>query len=84
VVSDDLVKKFADDGFDTTLGARPLRRLIQRLLEDPMAEEVLSGKFRAGDTVHAELADGKVEFSKGVELPDLPSVEPVSLSSSSN
>jgi len=84
VVSDELVKKFAEEGFDPTLGARPLRRVIQHKLEDPMAEEVLNGRFKAGDTVHAELQDGKVVFSKGVSLPDLPPAEPVGISSSSN
>jgi ATP-dependent Clp protease ATP-binding subunit ClpC len=81
VVSDELTAKFAAEGFDPALGARPLRRLIQHLLEDPLAEEVLAGKFRAGDTVHAELQDGKVVFSKGVTLPDLPPAEPIGLSS---
>ena len=52
--------KLAADGFDPTYGARPLRRSVQRLIEDPLAEEVLLGRFSAGDIVLAEL-DGEGE-----------------------
>ncbi|HEX2950692.1 MAG TPA: ATP-dependent Clp protease ATP-binding subunit [Armatimonadota bacterium] len=80
VVSDELVKKLAAEGFDVTLGARPLRRAIQRMIEDPLAEEVLQGKYRDGDTINADLQDGKVVFSKAVHLPDLSGSETVELS----
>ncbi len=80
IVSEEVVAKFAADGFDPTLGARPLRRVIQHEMEDPMAEEVLHGKFREGDTIHVELQDGKIVFSKAVHLPELPSPEPIGLS----
>ena len=53
-----------DQGFDPILGARPLRRAIQRLVEDPMAEEFLNERFHDGDTVRLELDDGKIIFSK--------------------
>lgn len=42
-----------EKGYDPSLGARPLRRTIQRLLEDPLAEEVLKGTFRTGSTIKA-------------------------------
>ena len=42
-----------EKGFDPTLGARPLRRTIQRLLEDPLAEEVLRGNFKPGTRIKA-------------------------------
>jgi ATP-dependent Clp protease ATP-binding subunit ClpA len=59
-----------------------LRRAIQRLIEDALAEEVLLGKFHDGDTIHADLQDGKVVFSKAVQLPDL--AESVELSTTAN
>lgn len=80
VVTDDLVKQLAETGFDPTLGARPLRRAIQRMIEDPLAEEVLQGKYHEGDTVTADLQDDKVVFSKAVHLPDLPGPETIELS----
>jgi ATP-dependent Clp protease ATP-binding subunit ClpC len=67
----------ASEGYDPQLGARPLRRAIQRLLEDPLSEKVLFGEFSAGSTVLVD-ADGdeerKLTFS-AVETPDVPPVE---------
>lgn len=82
VVSDEVMKKLAAEGFDPALGARPLRRAIQHLIEDPLAEEVLQGKYLDGDTINAELHEGKVVFSKAVQLPDLS--ESVELSTANN
>ena len=84
IIADEVVKRLAEEGFDPTLGARPLRRAIQRLIEDPLAEEVLAGKFGAGDTVHADLQNGTVVFSKGLRLPELPDAEAAIELSSSN
>jgi ATP-dependent Clp protease ATP-binding subunit ClpB len=50
------------EGFDPTYGARPLRRTIQRLILDPLALQVLQGKFKEGDTVVVDLQDGKLVF----------------------
>ncbi len=50
------------EGFDPTYGARPLRRTIQRLILDPLALQVLQGKFKEGDTVVVDLQDGKMVF----------------------
>ena len=48
----DAAKRFlAREGFDPQYGARPLRRAVQRLVEDPLSEEILLGKFNANDTV---------------------------------
>jgi ATP-dependent Clp protease ATP-binding subunit ClpC len=59
------VKEFiANEGFDPTMGARPLRRAIQRLIEDPLAEEVLRGTFRPGDLIRGELDGERVTFRK--------------------
>jgi ATP-dependent Clp protease ATP-binding subunit ClpC len=53
--------KIAEEGFDKVYGARPLRRVIQRLIEDPLSEELLRFKYKAGDTVLVEVgADGEV------------------------
>ena len=54
----------AKEGFDAVYGARPLRRAIVRLVEDPFSGEMLEGKIKAGDKVNAVEKDGKVEFLK--------------------
>ena len=46
------------------MGARPLRRAIQRLIEDPLAEEVLRGTFRPHDTIRGEMDGERVTFRK--------------------
>lgn len=50
----------AKEGYSTEFGARHLRRVIQRLVEDPLAEKLLAGEFRAGDVVVADLEDGQI------------------------
>ncbi|MEP6755488.1 MAG: AAA family ATPase, partial [Chthonomonadales bacterium] len=61
------------EGFDPTYGARPLRRAVQRMIEDPLAEEVLSGNFKAGDMIQADVKDGDIVFQKEeVPEPDIP------------
>ena len=59
------VKDFmATDGYNEAYGARPLRRLIQRKVEDTLAEEILTGKYHEGDTIVLDMKDGKMFFSK--------------------
>jgi ATP-dependent Clp protease ATP-binding subunit ClpC len=53
----------AKEGFDPTSGARPLRRAIQRLVEDPLSEEMLAGQWSPGDVVDLTVADGKMVFA---------------------
>ena len=60
VVTDAVHDKLAKDGYDPQYGARPLRRAVQRLIEDPLSEEVLLGRFSAGDTIEADI-DGEGE-----------------------
>ncbi len=55
----------AGEGTDTTFGARPLRRAIQRLLEDPLSEQILEGKWETGTVILADVADGAIVFLKG-------------------
>jgi ATP-dependent Clp protease ATP-binding subunit ClpC len=64
-VSPEVKEHLAKEGFDPTLGARPLRRAVQRVIEDPLAEEVLRGTFRPGDTIKAEMDGDKVVFRAG-------------------
>jgi ATP-dependent Clp protease ATP-binding subunit ClpB len=55
----------AREGYDPTFGARPLRRAIQRAIENPLAKAVLAGEFTRGDTVRVDLKDGALTFEKG-------------------
>jgi ATP-dependent Clp protease ATP-binding subunit ClpC len=57
--------QLAQEGFDPTLGARPLRRAIQRHLEDPLSEQILAGNWQAGDVIEVHVDGGKLEFRKG-------------------
>jgi ATP-dependent Clp protease ATP-binding subunit ClpC len=61
---DELAKDFlADKGYDPDYGARPMRRAVERHLEDPMAEELLRGTIKSGDTVRVSALDGKLTFT---------------------
>ncbi|MBU0656055.1 MAG: ATP-dependent chaperone ClpB [Gammaproteobacteria bacterium] len=57
----------ADAGFDPVYGARPLKRAIQQQVENPLAQQILSGKFMPGDTITVDVADGKLTFTALVE-----------------
>lgn len=63
-VSDEVKDHLAECGYSEAYGARPLRRLIQRKMEDSLAEEILSGKYVKGDTIKVTLVDGKISFEK--------------------
>lgn len=76
-VKDLLVK----EGYDPNLGARPLRRAVQKFIEDPLSEELLLGRFQAGDRILAETEDGKTiifrrQSSEGGEAPEMELVSP--------
>jgi ATP-dependent Clp protease ATP-binding subunit ClpB len=49
-------------GFDPVYGARPLKRVIQQRLENPLAQRILKGEFHPGSTIHVELEDGELNF----------------------
>jgi ATP-dependent Clp protease ATP-binding subunit ClpC len=68
IISESVRDHLANEGFDPQYGARPLRRTIQRLIEDPLSEEILQGRFREGDTIRAEFVDGTVRFMKALDL----------------
>ncbi len=62
-VSDEALDVIAKEGHDPSYGARPLRRAIQRLIEDELAEKVLAGEFKAGDKIKVEAEEGKLNFA---------------------
>ncbi len=77
VLSDQAKELLAKKGYDPQLGARPLRRAIQLMIEDPLAEKVLFGEFPAGSTVLVDLdSDDEEQLAfTAVETPDQPPVE---------
>jgi ATP-dependent Clp protease ATP-binding subunit ClpC len=77
VLTDEAKELLATKGYDPQLGARPLRRAIQQLLEDPLSERVLYQEFAAGSTILIDIdSDSENELSfNALETPDLPPVE---------
>ena len=67
-VSNDTVAALAKAGFDPVYGARPLKRAIQRRLENPLAGEILSGRYQSGDVIRVEMKRDDVVFMPQVEL----------------
>ncbi len=51
-------------GYDPTYGARPLKRAIQRLIENPLAEELLAGRYQPGDTIVVGVESGELSFER--------------------
>ncbi len=77
LVLSDAAKTFlVRKGYDRELGARPLRRAIQRYLEDPLAERVLLGEYPSGTTIVVDAApDGDSLLFEMVDTPDIPPVD---------
>lgn len=67
LVTDDCKDYIAKDGYNPTYGARPLRRSIQRLLEDALAEQVLQGRFKEGDVIETVLEGDLIKFEKAAK-----------------
>jgi len=63
-LSDAVKNMLVEQGYDANLGARPLRRAVQRFIEDPLSEELLLGRFQSGDLILADTEDGKTVFFK--------------------
>ncbi len=61
-LSDAARDKLADAGFDPVYGARPLKRAIQQQVENPLAQEILSGKFKPGDMIEVDVEEDRLEF----------------------
>jgi ATP-dependent Clp protease ATP-binding subunit ClpC len=76
-INEDARRKLAKEGFDPGMGARPLRRAIQRFVEDPLSEQILAGQWRTGDIVELVVEDDDITFHKGegVFLPPPPPAE---------
>jgi len=62
-ISDAAMDSLVDAGFDPVYGARPLKRAIQQKIENPLANDILAGRFVADDTIKAELDEGSIVFS---------------------
>ncbi|MGN6712134.1 ATP-dependent Clp protease ATP-binding subunit [Anaerocolumna jejuensis] len=63
-IKEDIIGHIADKGFDQNYGARPLRRAIQSNIEDKLAEEILDGNIKSGDTALIELIDKEIKISR--------------------
>jgi ATP-dependent Clp protease ATP-binding subunit ClpB len=64
VLSDAAKEHVAEAGWDPTYGARPLKRALQRLVENPLARRLLEGEFAEGDTVRVDVSGGELVFDK--------------------
>jgi ATP-dependent Clp protease ATP-binding subunit ClpB len=63
-VSDAVLAELAKVGFDPLYGARPLKRAIQGSIENPLAKEILEGRFAPKDVISVDVRDGRLVFSK--------------------
>jgi ATP-dependent Clp protease ATP-binding subunit ClpB len=63
-ISEAALDRLGEAGFDPVYGARPLKRAIQRQLENPLANEILSGRFSAGDVIRVDVANDGLTFIK--------------------
>ncbi|MDM3870245.1 ATP-dependent chaperone ClpB [Porticoccus sp. W117] len=61
-ISDEVMEQLVEAGFDPVYGARPLKRAIQKLLENPLAQEILAGRFAPDDTVRVGLDGERIVF----------------------
>jgi len=62
-INDTMKKHLAEAGYDSNFGARPLRRLIQTTILDPLALEIIEGKVEEGQAISVDLANGKTQFN---------------------
>jgi ATP-dependent Clp protease ATP-binding subunit ClpB len=68
-LSDAAKEQLVEEGYDPMYGARPLKRTIQRRILDPLALQVLEGRFGEGDTVAVDASGGELRFEKGEAVP---------------
>src|SRR5881398_1991343 len=73
-LTDEAKNLLAEKGYDPALGARPLRRTIQRMVEDPLSEKLLWKEFRAGETIIVDAREGEITFEHTPVPPDTPPV----------
>jgi len=63
-LTEEAMNAIADAGFDPVFGARPLKRVIQQRLENPMAQKILSGNYGPGDKINVDCQDGNFILTK--------------------
>jgi ATP-dependent Clp protease ATP-binding subunit ClpB len=73
-LADEAKELLAEEGWDPAYGARPLKRAIQRLVENPLALRLLEGEFGEGDTVRVEARDGELVFERAAVAEPEPAV----------
>jgi ATP-dependent Clp protease ATP-binding subunit ClpC len=66
-IPDEVKDALAKEGYSPSYGARPLRRVIQRKIEDELSEQILLGRFKEGDSIVAALKDNEIVFEKAAE-----------------
>ncbi|MEZ4574621.1 MAG: hypothetical protein R2857_06875 [Vampirovibrionales bacterium] len=71
-IEDEVKDLLAKEGYSPSYGARPLRRVIQKKIEDEVSELMLLGKFKEGDHIVAKAENGKIVFEKGKKKPIKP------------
>ncbi|MEW8280763.1 MAG: type VI secretion system ATPase TssH, partial [Candidatus Thiodiazotropha sp.] len=64
VITDTALDRLGEAGFDPVYGARPLKRAIRQQLENPLAQEILAGRFGPGDTIEVDSTDEGLTFTK--------------------
>ena len=67
IVNDNAINWLADKGYDPQLGARPVKRLIQKEIVNELSKEIIGGKVLKEDTIVIDIADGHLSFSKGAK-----------------
>jgi ATP-dependent Clp protease ATP-binding subunit ClpB len=68
-LSDRAKALIAEKGYDPVYGARPLKRTIQRMIQDPLAVKILGGEFKEGDLVKVDFDADELVFSRGAGAP---------------
>lgn len=66
-ISQKATEVLCDEGYDPQFGARPLKRVIQHRLENPIATGILSGEYESGDTIEVQEKDGDLSFTKATK-----------------
>ncbi|MFN3490925.1 MAG: ATP-dependent Clp protease ATP-binding subunit [Anaerolineales bacterium] len=75
VASPEALSSLAEQGYDSEFGARPLRRVIQQKVEDPLSDKLLSGEFINGDTIHVVVNDdGEIVLERESHQEEIPAV----------
>src|SRR5438105_5135257 len=77
IVLDTVAHEFViEKGYDPNYGARPMRRAVERYLEDPLAEEILRANVKPGDEVHVSAVEGKLVFKAPEVAAAAPAAQP--------